>query len=192
MTGKEQLAFLETLTVQYSDMLMDYAWRFCSYRPERLPDAQDAVQDTFVKAVRYVDRLMVHPNPAAWLKAALKHSLISGYRARRRRPEVLSGDVNCLQPVSRAATLAALERWFQRTRLQEVVEAARTMLTPNEQETFRDHFLMGLTSEECAVLEEISPEAVRGRIVRIRSKIRKNLLSGIWFVLLSALYQVRG
>lgn len=192
MLSDEQTAFLDALAGDWADALTDYAWRFLAYQPHRLADAQDAVQDVFVKAVRYAPKLAAHPNPVAWLKAALKHTLISRYRAEKRRPEVLAADVSQLPGASRDATLAALDRWGEQTRLEDVLAVARDVLTANEQQTFRDHFLLGLTSEESALLEEISPEAVRGRIVRIRKKIRGQFGLSVLFAMLAALYQVRG
>lgn len=73
----EQTQFLNDLTLQYGDMLTKYAYRFFGYQPNKLEIAQDAVQETFLKAVQEVETLMEHPNIAAWLKVSLKYTLFN-------------------------------------------------------------------------------------------------------------------
>ena len=58
--------------------------------------------------------------------------------------------------------------------LPEVIERAGEILTDNEMESFIDHYLIGLTTEETALQEGVSVDAVRGRLSRIRKKMKKN------------------
>lgn len=188
MLTEEQLRFLTELAERYGDMLTEYAWRFWAYRQHMLPAAQDAVQEVFVKAVQHADSLMSHPNQAAWLKASLKHHLISLYRRSKRHPEQLWGDVEMKGEVEAQQAAEAIERWAQREQLDEVLRVADAILTPAEHDTFRDTFLSGLSTQEAARLEAVSPDTVRGRVFRIRRKLRKyfhlSMLIGITMALL--------
>lgn len=190
MLTEGQLRFLTGLVERYGDMLTDYAWRFFAYRPDRLPAAQDAVQEVFVQAVRHVERLMAHPNQAAWLKASLKNTLISLYRREKRHPEVLCEDVGLHGSVSSRQAAEAIARWEQRERLDEVLRVAERILTTGERMTFQDCFLTGLNAQEAARLEEVSPDTVRGRVFRIRKKLRKYFHLSVLIGVVTALLQM--
>jgi len=190
MLTEEQLRFLTGLAERYGDMLTDYAWRFWAYRPHMLSAAQDAVQEVFVKAVRHVDALMAHPNQAAWLKASLKHHLISLYRRSRRHPEQLWGDVEMQGEVEAQQAAEAIDRWEQHEKLDEVLRVAEAILTPAEHDTFCDTFLSGLSAQEAAQLEAVSPDTVRGRVFRIRRKLRKYFHLSVLIGVVTALLQM--
>ena len=170
---KEQAEFLCELTYRYGDALTKYAYRFFAYHPSMLQIAQDSVQETFEKAILHVDHLMKHPNQIGWLKVSLRNILLNTQREKRLQYEDLRASVADSPDVYRDATIAAFERVDQYPRLKEVVDAASEILTEAEINTFYDHFLMGLTTEETALLESVSSDTVRGRISRIRKKLRK-------------------
>lgn len=190
MLTEEQLQFLEQLANRYGDVLTDYAWRFFAYRPHQLPAAQDAVQEVFIKAIRHVDKLQHHPNQAAWLKAALKHTLISETRRARRHPEIPSEDVVLQADLNRQNVLSALEKWEQRETLNEVLLTAERILSEGEKQTFRDYFLTGLSTEEAALLEDVTTGTVRGRILRIRQKLRRYFHLSVLLVIAAALFHM--
>lgn len=187
-----QLHFLEALAEQYGDMLTDYAWRFFGYRQSMLPTAQDAVQEVFIKAIRHVDTLMAHPNQAAWMKAALKHTLIGLYRSSKRRSETLCEDITRLPEITRQSMEDSLARWEQHFRLEEVLQVAQAILTWEEQQTFQHHFMQGLTAREAALLEEVSADTVRGRIFRIRKKMRRFFHLPVIICIAEALFRIGG
>lgn len=76
----EQDLFLEELYQKHAKKLFFYAFA----RIQDGPRAQDIVQDTFHTAVRRIDVLMAHENPAGWLMEVLKRKLSESERARRR------------------------------------------------------------------------------------------------------------
>lgn len=170
---EQQTRFLSESPVQYGDALLKYAVRFLGYQPHLLPLAEDAVQETYIKAIENVDDLMQHANPAAWLKLCLKRILLNHLRSASHQREELTENLAQLPAVTADAIQTALDRWSDRVSLQDVREMAALLLTPDEQQTFDDHFLYGFTTDETALLEGISSATVRGRISRIRKKMKK-------------------
>lgn len=175
LTG-EQYEFLNALVLRYGDALTKYAYRFLGYQPHLQQTAQDAVQETFLKAVKEVEALMVHPNVAGWLKVSLRNVLLNIRRQNQQGEEKIQGI--CMD-ASQRQLCAALDAFevHQYPQLQEVMEAAAAVLTESEASTFYNHFLEGLTMEETALLEGTSVDSVRGRIQRIRKKLRKIFIS---------------
>ena len=169
----EQIQFLNDLTLQYGDMLTKYAYRFFGYQPNKLEIAQDAVQETFLKAVQEVETLIEHPNVAAWLKVSLKYTLFNIQRDPYwQHEEPHASIIN--HSVSRDLVTDALDHIHHLPRLKEVISVIDSVLSKEELSTFCDHFLLGLTTEETAVLESVPSSTIRGRISRIRKKLKKH------------------
>ena len=179
---KDQSDFLCELTQKYGDVLTKYAYRFFGYQPHMLQSAQDAVQDTFAKAVYDVESLMSHPNQIAWLKVSLRYTLFNMQREPYRHYEELQSSVTDASSTRMHVVLDAFDRLERYPRLKEVIAVADSILTEGEVDTFYDHFLVGLTTEETAVLEGVSHDTVRGRISRIRRKLRKHFGLSCYFI----------
>lgn len=180
----EQTQFLNDLTLQYGDMLTKYAYRFFGYQPNKLEIAQDAVQETFLKAVQEVETLMRHPNKAAWLKVSLKYTLFNIQRDPYwQHEEPQAAIIN--HSASKDLITDALDQIDSLPRLKEVIGALDSVLSKEELSTFYNHFLLGLTTEETAVLESVPSSTIRGRISRIRKKLKShfNLLCGFILIL---------
>lgn len=188
----DESAFLCELVVKYGDALTKYAYRFFNYQPHMYEAAQDAVQETFVKAVRDVEILMNHPSKIGWLKVSLRNILLNMVnRNQYWQHEELQDEIKENPFEQQQAILDALDYLEGYPRLSEVIAVADTILTPDENETFTDHFLFGYTTEETAAREKISNDTVRGRLSRIRKKLRKYFGFSCFFLLVM-FYKVWG
>src|ERR1035438_4886681 len=75
---------------EFADLAMEYMPSLCSaaLRMTRNPsDAEDLVQETYLKAYRAYGRFEAGTNLKAWLYKILTNTFINSYRARARRPE---------------------------------------------------------------------------------------------------------
>lgn len=169
----KQAAFLEELVIRYSDVLMQYAMRFLNYQLHLRPLAQECVQEAFLRAVKCVDGLMAHENPVGWLKVVLKHLLLNHTGSAKYQREELCGDISVHAAAIGQSAMDALNCWETQHQLEEVLQVAHAILTLEEQRTLDTHFISGLTTAETALLESVPESTIRGRISRIRSKLKK-------------------
>ncbi len=168
-----QAIFLRDLTIQSADVLTKYAYRFFGYQPHMREIAEEAVQDVYLKAIEDVEILMEHPNKIGWLKVSLRNILLNIQREQHWKYEETREVIRDNPSRRMYAVLDAFDEIDRLPRLKELSQVVDTILTPDEAETLRDHFLGGLTTEETAILECVTNDTVRGRISRIRRKLRK-------------------
>jgi RNA polymerase sigma-70 factor (ECF subfamily) len=74
--------------VPYMDMLYNYAFYLSNDRDQ----ANDLLQDTFLKAYRFSDRFESGTNAKAWLYRIMKNTYINEYRRTHRLPEIVEYD----------------------------------------------------------------------------------------------------
>lgn len=169
----KQAAFLDDLAIRYSDVLMQYAMRFLNYQPHLRPLAQECVQEAYLRAVKCVDGLMAHENPVGWLKVVLKHLLLNRIGSAKHQREELCEDVSAHAAAFDQTAEDALALWETHQQLEDVLQVAHAILTTEEQRTLDAHFFSGLTTAETALLESVPESTIRGRISRIRRKLKK-------------------
>lgn len=172
--SEAQANFLRDLALQSADVLTKYAYRFFGYQLHMREIAEEAVQDTYLKAVEDIESLMIHPNPIGWLKVSLRNILLNIKRKQHWKYEESKDVIRDIPDKRLYAALDAFDEFDRYPRLKELEKVVNTILTPAEADTFYDHFLCGLTTEETAILECVSNDTVRGRISRIRKKLRKH------------------
>lgn len=182
--SEAQADFLRELTLQSADVLTKYAYRFFGYQLHMREIADEAVQDTYLKAVDDIETLMKHPNPIGWLKVSLRYILFNIKREQVWKYEESRSIIRDTPEKRLYAALDAFDEFDRYPRLKELEEVVNTILTPDEADTFYDHFLYGLTTEETAILECVSNDTVRGRISRIRKKLRKHYKMPCFLLLL--------
>jgi RNA polymerase sigma-70 factor (ECF subfamily) len=170
----------------FSDRAMEYmpALYTAALRMTRNPaDAEDLVQETYLKAYRAFASFELGTNLKAWLYRILTNTYINTYRAKKRRPEIadvediedlylyrrLSGDQ--ATGLGRSAEEEALER-FTDTDVKEAIESLP--------DTFRMAVLLadveGFSYKEIAEITEVPIGTVMSRIHRGRKALQKALV----------------
>jgi RNA polymerase sigma-70 factor, ECF subfamily len=145
-------------------------------------DAEDLVQETFLKAYRAFDRYEDGTNIRAWLYKILTNTFINSYRAAKRRPEKADvEDVEDLYLYRRLGELrggegrSAEEEVFERFTDDEVKAAIESL-----PESFRIAVLLadveGFSYKEIADITEVPIGTVMSRIHRGRKALQKALL----------------
>jgi RNA polymerase sigma-70 factor (ECF subfamily) len=129
-------------------------------------DAEDLVQETFLRAHRALDRLAPGTNPRAWLHTILQRVRTDAFRRRRRRPELveLTGPDPAVPPPQ--AGLASGYEDLERA-LAALPEAFRTAVV------LRD--LQELSYAEIAESLGVPVGTVMSRIHRGRALLREAL-----------------
>ncbi|GAA3400662.1 RNA polymerase sigma factor [Paenibacillus hodogayensis] len=125
--------------------------------------AQDAVQETFLRAYRHFDSLKQHDRKEAWLKAISRNVAIDMYRKRcremrgyRELQEAYRGETNVERTI--------VDQDFLRDLL--------SSLEPVYRQALLLVYEYGLTYEQLAECQKTSISAVKSRIHRAKQKLR--------------------
>jgi RNA polymerase sigma-70 factor (ECF subfamily) len=169
---------------QFSELAMEHmpALYTAALRMTRnAADAEDLVQETFLKAYRSFDRFEEGTNLRAWLYRILTNTFINSYRAAKRRPE--KADVEDVEDLYLYRRLDDLNSDLGRSAEEEVldnitddeVKAAIESLPEN----FRIAVLLadveGFSYKEIAEITDVPIGTVMSRIHRGRRALQKAL-----------------
>ncbi|MEO6166521.1 MAG: sigma-70 family RNA polymerase sigma factor [Chitinophagales bacterium] len=158
----------------HADALYNFAFHL-TYKEE---DANDLVQDTFLKAFRFIDSYERGTNAKAWLFKILKNGFINEYRRKTRQPnEVDYEDFLTYQETDTAASVGDMdlrEDLFKGLIGDEVTKAVNELPVD-----FRTVILLsdveGFTYEEIAKIIDIPIGTVRSRLHRARNLMKEKL-----------------
>jgi len=158
------------------DALYNFGYHLC-YNEE---DANDLVQETFMKAYRFIDSYQEGSNAKAWLFKILKNAFINEYRKKSKRPNKVdfedvvkyhNGDES-----NQAGVLDMREEIFRDMIGDEVMHALNSLPVD-----FRTVILLcdieGFTYEEMSKIIDIPIGTVRSRLHRARNMIKDKLTS---------------
>jgi RNA polymerase sigma-70 factor (ECF subfamily) len=141
-------------------------------------DAEDAMQDAFMKAFSHLDRFHEDSRFYTWLvRIAANEALM---RLRKRRPNQFSLD----EPIESEDDFVPqqIEDWgpspeqrFAQTEMRDILRGVIEELSPDFRVVFLLRDVEGLSTEETADTVGISEAAVKSRLLRARLKLRQKL-----------------
>ena len=173
----DQARFPE-LAMPYMDALYSAALRMT-----RNPaDAEDLVQETYLRAYRGFSGFKEGTNLKAWLYKILTNTFINTYRARKRRPE--ETDLDDTEDFSLYRRLGGLEAAAaDRTPETEVLEAMPEAVVKEALESLPEQFRMavlladveGFSYKEIAEITDVPIGTVMSRLHRGRKQLQERL-----------------
>jgi RNA polymerase sigma-70 factor (ECF subfamily) len=169
---KERL--FEKEFMPHADALYNFAYQL-SYNDD---DANDLVQETYMKAFRFIDSYQEGTNSKAWLFKILKNIFINEYRRKKREPEKIDYDdvitFSDEDDDNSAAYFDLREDMFDNMMGDEITNALNKL--PIE---FKTVILLcdieGFTYEEIAKIIDIPIGTVRSRLHRARNMLKQLL-----------------
>lgn len=154
----------------HADLLYNYAVRMTN----NTADAEDLVQETYMKAWRFWESFESGTNIKAWLFRILKNSYINRYRKEVREPDSVEYDDAYSMSAATPGANAGREIAFENMLGDEITAAVAAL--PVE---FRTVVILcdieGLTYEEVAEFMETPLGTVRSRLHRGRKLLRMSL-----------------
>jgi RNA polymerase sigma-70 factor, ECF subfamily len=154
--------------IEHIDGLYGYALVLAKNRT----DAEDLVQETYLRAIRAMGRLRDDSNVKGWLFTILRNIWLNEVRQRRKAPETVDVetdertsvlvDENADSPHD--LYVGNLERHHVRKAIQQLPEEAREVILLREWE--------GLSYQEIATVLDCPVGTVMSRLARARSKLR--------------------
>lgn len=169
----EQAEFLEEIEKKYSEVLRHYIRRFLNYDTRAYDIEDDIVQEVLLKAVRDVDKLMAHENVVGWLKRSCEFSLRSTLRKMQTSREMPCDSIEKIEIKSEKELLRSFDDWTQKITIKEVREAVCELFKEEDQRVFNDYFGNDMTMQETAKKNDMTTDKVRGKISRIRKRLKK-------------------
>ncbi len=173
MAEAEDAGALGREALAYADSLHNLA----RYLTGNAADADDLVQETYLRALRAAAQFTPGTNLKAWLFRILRNTFISLYRRAQHNP-MIGG----LDTVASELDGAAQEEWFrddlELDRLRHVVaeEIEKALLTLSEEaRTIILLDLEGLTENEVAEVVGCAVGTVKSRLARARAALRREL-----------------
>lgn len=158
------------------DALKTFAYHL-TYNEE---DANDLVQETYMKAHRFIDKYIQGTNAKAWLFKILKNAYINEYRKKSKRPtkvdfeEIISYQDSDDNRSSGSKYLDLREEIFENMMGDEVTIAINAL--PID---FRTVVLLcdieGFTYEEISKIIDVPIGTVRSRLFRARNMLKEKL-----------------
>jgi RNA polymerase sigma-70 factor (ECF subfamily) len=169
------MAAFEELVRRYDRKLL----RIAQQMTRNLEDAQEVVQETFLKAYQGLSRFQRKSKFSTWLiRIAMNESLMK-LRKRRRYAqelpleyedqdgEILPSDVADWSPNP--------EQLYGRSELQDILRNALEELRPALRVVFVLRDVEGLSIAETAAALDLHPSAVKARLLRARLQLRETL-----------------
>jgi RNA polymerase sigma-70 factor (ECF subfamily) len=155
------------LVARYRDRLGRYAVRMLG----NSADAEDALQETFVRGYRSLARCTDPDRFGAWMFGILVNRCrtIGGQRARRQEK---------VQHDEFALARASVEHSEDRDALREEIKWAVAQLSQTHREAFLMKFVEDLSYEEMMELTGVKLSALKMRVARAREELRHLLSEG--------------
>lgn len=153
-------------------------------------EAEDVVQETYVRAFTHLDSFRGASRLATWLTRIAMNEALG--RLRQRRPTV---DWTTLEPGTLEAQVIQFplstrsedpERTMAQRQIQTVVEHAIDELPDIFRSVFVARVVEGMSVEETAEVLDLKPETVKTRLFRARALLRDNVEKRVGPVLMEA------
>jgi RNA polymerase sigma-70 factor (ECF subfamily) len=143
-------------------------------------NANDLLQETFLKACKFWNRFEEGTNIKAWLFRIMKNSYINSYRKGKREPQRVCYEEHHLPLHSTQATFFSSHP-TQEMSYDEAFEDEILLSIESIKETFRNVILLadveGLSYEEIAKVVGCPMGTVRSRLHRSRQLLKKSLFA---------------
>ena len=167
----------EAAAMPFVDSLYNTAYRMA----RNAEDAEDLVQETYLKAYKYYDKFEEGTNLKAWLFRIMKNSFINGYRKRQSQPpESAFSEIEDLfeaQLSDEAGQIKNPEEELLESVLNEDIQKALDSLRDDYRMVILLVDLEGFSYKEAAEILEVPVGTVMSRLYRGRRMLEKVLLS---------------
>ena len=149
-------------------------YAFAYDRLQNFHDAEDVTQEVFLKAYQKLRTLKRYDSFLAWLYSMTSNACKMLTRARSRRP-----DSECIEDISLShrPSVDSYREQQNRESLHESLREALNSLPEMYRQALTLHYLGGMSSKEIAMFVGASPAAIRKRLSKARSLLKKEMLA---------------
>ena len=174
-TEQEKAAIFDKELMPHVDSMYNFAYRLAFDED----DAKDLVQDTYLKAFRFINSFERGTNAKAWLFRILKNSFINEYRKKSKQPAKVDYNevASYYNPDDAGKGMTDLRLETVQHMIGDEITGALNALPVDFRTVIILGDLEGFTYEEMAKILDIPIGTVRSRLHRARNMLRERLLS---------------
>jgi len=174
--SREMREKFEKISLQYMELLFSSALRLTKNTAE----AEDLVQDTYMRAYRFFDKFQEGTNFKAWIFRIMTNTFINKYRKKARSPqqvelEKVSFFIEDDNVEQSPKTVDVYEKKTYHELFDDEINGALNRLSENFKEIIVLADIEGLTYKEIALKADIPLGTVMSRLFRARRMLQKNL-----------------
>ena len=157
--------------IEFSHQIVGYQNRLQRFAYSLVPDrdeAQDLVQETYLKAISYRDKLSDYSNLKVWIMTIMKNIFINNYRRKSKTRDILKEKIAVSK--SHEHGFAAIDSYYTQNEINKAVE--------NLKEELKIPFMMyvdGFKYREIADELNLNIGTVKSRIHTARQKLMELL-----------------
>ena len=175
-TEQEKTSIFDTEFMPHVDSMYNFAYRLTFDED----DAKDLVQDTYLKAFRFINSFERGTNAKAWLFRILKNSFINEFRKKSKQPaKVDYNEVESYYNSDDAGESITTDLRVETVQhmIGDEITGALNALPVDFRTVIILSDLEGFTYEEMAKILDIPIGTVRSRLHRARNMLREKLVS---------------
>ena len=177
ISTKEKTESFEKLSLQYMDMLYSTALKMT----RNIEEAEDLVQDTYLRAYRFFDKFEQGTNFKAWIFRILTNTFINNYRKKARTPRPVELDKVSFflededEPFQEPEGLNAYEEEAYGELFDDEINHALDRLSAEFRQIIILADVEGLSYKEIAEKADIPIGTVMSRLFRGRRMLQRSL-----------------
>ncbi len=174
--SREMREKFEKISLQYMELLYSSALRLTKNSAE----AEDLVQDTYMRAYRFFDKFQEGTNFKAWIFRIMTNTFINKYRKKARSPQQVELEkvaffIEDEHVEQSQKTVDVYEKDTYHELFDDEINGALNRLSENFKEIIVLADVEGLTYKEIAQKADIPLGTVMSRLFRARRMLQKNL-----------------
>lgn len=151
---------------KYRTILKNLAYKFTN-DPE---DIQDLVQETLLRALKYIDQFIDNPRVVSWLFVIMKNTYINHYRTQQQKYLYENHQAADSRNVGQQEPF--IESCVEKRLILEDIYYALNLLPAEHQEIFHA-YVKGYKYRELAEMYAIPEGTIKSRVFLIRKKLQK-------------------
>ena len=168
MQGQNKLASFETAVLPH----LDAAFNLARWLTRNDADAEDVVQESFLRAYRQLGRFESRANFGTWLYRIVSNCSVDLMRSKQARHDQIRGESLDGAAEVPAAGLPGPERMAQSAEIERRVQAALHDLSPLERAAFTLRHYEGRSIDEIGAALGLGTSAAKHSVFRAVKKLR--------------------
>ena len=174
---ESERAFLNRMYGTYARTLLVYSFSMLRALPDAFPMAEECVQETFERAMLRMNTLSRHRSPERWLMNICRKITLSRRRKLLNRLRITGQPAPYEEIADTVPAGDNVEEWVLRNDLFERKQQLMDMLTEEERAVYRCYYEEDRSLKDSAETLNLSVNALRGAIQRIKGKLMQIMLS---------------